>query len=440
MAMGSGYLAWLLLVFDAFLLPANPVGAPVSPNDIYRYIPIHSNVIVHVDIRSIKKQFDTSLVKLGQQPFVKQNPMMGMLYSRMNMMLNQGIASVERKFKVVKLNQIRFITLGLSFKKRFKDPSIMVVVRGELNEKVVQHLTTMRRGKYTRSTSHGITFYQTANKSRPQFGWTDSGQVLVMTPDVAKELHKSGPVSQYNKSLATRMISQYKNNHAVAFGMRTSPALRREFRRVPAIVRKLAEDMNGMYAAGWGGGSSVKVWGRNPTTVKRYAKILKGVAQFSVAGDHFRSGLLDLIDGVVDSGGAPVRNPILGSVMQFKPAIIAYLRGLFNKSPLSYTIKTDSISTQLTFKGNGGASVPMMGVFGGLGFFVSGRSAQKPMRPSYKRSRAYPRGTTPIPMPVAPRVDKKAPVKKDSAKAAPVKAAPKKAAPVKAAPASRPSK
>ncbi len=436
MAMGTGYLAWFLLIMDAFLLPAKPVGPATSGQEIFRYIPASSNLVLQIDVRSIKKQFDTSLANLSQQPFIAQNPMMKMLYSRMDMMLKQGIQRMERQVKVVKIDQIRYVTVGLSFKRRFRKPSLMVAVHGELNQKMIDQFAANQRAKFTQSNAHGISFYKSARRSRPVLGWTPAGQILLMTPDVAKELEEQGPAPASAGSLKARVINNYKPKHAVVVATRTSAALRREFRRVPPMIRMLAEDLTGLYATAWGGGSKVKVWGSNPRTVKRYGLILKGFGQMSVAGDYFRRGLIDVIDGVVDQGGAPIRNPMISSIMQFKPAILNYLRGMYGQATLSYSVGTSTKASSLTFNGNGGAMVPMVGVLAGVGLFVNtSRRSQRAFRsrpstvsPSRRYRRRRYRRPTQVPVPVQP--------KKDAAKVVPAPAA----RPEKKAPTTRSSK
>lgn len=393
-AAGSAYLAWLLLIVDSFLLPVTPVGQAVPGSQIYQYIPSSSSIVFHMDLRSIKHQFDKSLDQLGKMPVVEQNPMFKMMFDQLNQTIKRGILQLEQTIKVVKIDQIRFITVGIAFKERFRNPEILVVVHGELTQNMVDGIIGMRQGKskFTKSESHGMTFYFNENNREPSLAWVPTGQILLGTAEPLRRLSIDGIEKLAEGSLRHQLVQQYKPQHALAAGIQQSHAMRREYRQVPPMVRSLLEDMTSLYMAAWGGGSQLTLWSKTPATTKRYALMLKGMGQLGVASDYLRRGLINMADAVIAPSNQPVNNPALDTILQNKDVIFAYIRQFFSSTILSYQVKTTPNSAQLEFHGNGGVTIPLIGLLGGIGF----ARQVAPRRVRYKRAYPQPPATAPM--------------------------------------------
>lgn len=398
---GSAYLAWLLLIVDSFLLPVKPVGPAVPGNQIYQYLSSSSTVVLHFDIRSIKYQFDKSLQQLGNLPVVAQNPMFKQMYEQLDHTIKRGIRQMESTLKVVKLDQIRFITVGLEFKQNIGKPEIMIVVHGELEQKMIDGFVEMRKAKVTRSEAYGMSFYFNENSSQPSMAWTPTGQILLGTPDAIRHLSTNGIEKLQAGSLRHQLVQQYSPTHVVAVGMQQNETVRRQAGALPAMIQPLVEDLTGLYAAAWGGGSHVTLWSKTPTTTKRYAVILKGLGQISVASDYFRRGLINVADGMIAPSNQPLNHPVLDSLVQNKDVIFAYIRQFFSRTLLNYQVQTTPNSAQLTFTGNGGITIPVMGVFGVIGIAQprKRRYRSRHTRPAPQVAPAQPPATAPKPMP-----------------------------------------
>ena len=66
--------AFLLLLFSSFLLPLKPVGNPIPPEKLYRYVPANANLVVGMDFRLVGHRLLDELAKFEKRPFVANNP------------------------------------------------------------------------------------------------------------------------------------------------------------------------------------------------------------------------------------------------------------------------------------------------------------------------------------------------------------------------------
>ena len=155
-----------MLLLDTLLLPANPVGKPVPAHQLFQYVPNQAQMVLHVDLNSIRTHFEKSIQDLGKQSFVAKEPMVNRMFGRFNRMYKMMISRAEKQL-MIKLDQVRFVTMAFGLKNGPKKPDILITFHGKFDIKSLENLLASKRVKAKRETIKGYTFFFHPNNNKP---------------------------------------------------------------------------------------------------------------------------------------------------------------------------------------------------------------------------------------------------------------------------------